>query len=155
MRKPTITVAVTLALLFFLIIPNCYSASRKDVLVVGMATSDLISLDPAKAFEFSGVGIINQVYDKLLDFPAGRFDKPELSLAESWKVSDDGKVWTFKLREGVKFHSGNEVTAEDVVAEERRKAEVSQPQPEPQQQREPVSAKESDLPKDKLGETQA
>ena len=115
MKKPIFTVFLVFALLVFLTGSGAFAAGRKDVLVLGMATSDLISLDPAKAFEFSGVGIINQVYDKLLDFPAGRFDTPELSLAESWKVSGDGMVWTFKLKEGIKFHSGNEVTAEDAA----------------------------------------
>ena len=115
MKKPVISIIVAIALMVFAAGPNAFAVERTDVLVVGMATSDLISLDPAKAFEFSGVGIINQVYDKLLDFPAGKFDKAELSLAESWNVSDDGTKWTFKLKEGVKFHSGNEVTAEDVV----------------------------------------
>ena len=47
------------------------------------------------------------------------------------------------------------VTAADVVAEERRQARDSQPQPEPQEQEDLVTAKETDLPKDKLGETQA
>ena len=115
MKKPIFTIFLVFALIVFFSGTGAFAASRKDVLVLGMATSDIISLDPAKAFEFSGVGIINQVYDKLLDFPAGRFDKPELSLAESWKVSDDGIVWKFKLKEGIKFHSGNEVTAEDAA----------------------------------------
>ncbi|MCG6946751.1 MAG: ATP-dependent zinc metalloprotease FtsH [Deltaproteobacteria bacterium] len=47
------------------------------------------------------------------------------------------------------------VTAEDAVAEERRQAGGSQPQPESQGKRDPITAKETDLPKDKLGETQA
>jgi len=47
------------------------------------------------------------------------------------------------------------VTAEDVVAAERAQTGISQPQPEPQGKRDPVTVKESDLPKDKLGETQA
>jgi peptide/nickel transport system substrate-binding protein len=115
MKKLVLGVAVALLLFGLGLTPGADAAERKDVLVIGMATSDIISLDPAKAFEFSGVGIINQLYDKLLDFPAGRFDKPELSLAESWKVSDDGIVWKFKLKEGIKFHSGNEVTAEDAA----------------------------------------
>ena len=88
MSKPTMFVTAVLVLIALAFTPGVDAVERKDVLVIGMATSDIISLDPAKAFEFSGVGIINQVYDKLLDFPAGRFDKPELSLAESWKVSD-------------------------------------------------------------------
>jgi hypothetical protein len=75
-------------------------AGKKDVLVIGMPISDIISLDPAKAFEFSGVGIEVQMYDRLLDFPAGKFDIPEMSLAESVKVSDDGRTFTFKLKEG-------------------------------------------------------
>lgn len=37
-------------------------------------------------------------------------------LAESWTPADSGRVWTFKLRPGVKFHSGRELVADDVVA---------------------------------------
>ena len=36
-------------------------------------------------------------------------------LAESWEVSDDGLVWTFKIREGVTFHDGTPLTAEEVA----------------------------------------
>ncbi|HYL81117.1 MAG TPA: ABC transporter substrate-binding protein, partial [Candidatus Acidoferrum sp.] len=89
--------------------------SRSEVLVIGMAMGEVTSLDPARGFEVTGTGIMAQVYDRLLDFPAGKVDKPELSLAESWKVSADGLVWTFNLRKDVKFHSGNPLTAEDVV----------------------------------------
>ena len=46
--------------------------------------------------------------------------QPDLTLkpvlAESWTHNDDGTVWTFKLRRGVKFHNGQEMTADDVVA---------------------------------------
>src|SRR5215469_5189213 len=37
-------------------------------------------------------------------------------LAESWSPNKDGTVWTFKIRKGVKFHNGKEMTADDVVA---------------------------------------
>ena len=46
-------------------------------------------------------------------------------LAESYTVSDDGMVYTIKLREGVKFHNGDEMTADDVVASMNRWLEVS------------------------------
>jgi len=92
-----------------------WAQSRADVLVIGMATGEVISLDPARGFEGPGQGVMTQIYDRLLDFPAGSFEKPEPSLAESWTVSADALVWTFNLRKDVKFHSGNPLTADDVV----------------------------------------
>lgn len=46
-------------------------------------------------------------------------------LAESWEISDDGLVYTFQLKRGVKFHNGDEMTAEDVVASVKRFLEVT------------------------------
>jgi len=83
-RKFLVSVVAVLMLLSLGFAPTAGAAGRQDVLVIGMAISDIISLDPAKAFEFSGVGIDAQIYDRLLDFPAGKFDKPEFSLAESY-----------------------------------------------------------------------
>ena len=71
------------------------------------------TLDPAKATDIYSVTIIQQIFDGLLTF-----DK-ELNLvpaiARSWKISRDGKTYTFFLKRGVRFHNGREVTAEDFV----------------------------------------
>ena len=67
-KKLIFGVAVAFVLFGLGLTPEADAAERKDVLVIGMATSDIISLDPAKAFEFSGVGIDAQIYDRLLDF---------------------------------------------------------------------------------------
>ena len=42
--------------------------------------------------------------------------KPQPQMVESWNTSSDGKTWTFVLRDGLKFHDGNPVTGDDVVA---------------------------------------
>ncbi|HMA15251.1 MAG: ABC transporter substrate-binding protein [Bacteroidota bacterium] len=46
--------------------------------------------------------------------------EPVPSLAESWSASPDAKVWTFKIRKGVQFHNGKELTVDDVVATLKR-----------------------------------
>ena len=72
------------------------------------------AIDPVTIADAGGPVLLQQVAEFLC------VDGPDLvlkpSLAESWKPDDTGTVWTFKLRKGVKFHSGGEMKAEDVVA---------------------------------------
>ncbi|WP_435064938.1 ABC transporter substrate-binding protein [Halobaculum sp. EA56] len=70
------------------------------------------TLDPVNA-KGSGAGY-NQYQESLMTFPNG--DLPPVgSLAKDYQVSDDGITYTFTLREGVTFHDGQELTAEDFV----------------------------------------
>ena len=87
-----------------------------NMLVIAHRIDDVTTIDPAESFEFAGSDISRNVYGRLvnldpLDLDAGY--KPDL--AESWEVSEDGKTITFTMREGVKFHSGNPVRAEDAA----------------------------------------
>ena len=56
----------------------------------------------------------NNVWEGLTAYGKDFTAAPEL--AESWSSSDDGKVWTFNLRQGVLFHNSKEMTSEDVIA---------------------------------------
>lgn len=86
--------------------------SGGGTLVVG-TTSDPDTLFPWKATQFQAVHLLQNVYGTLTGFD----DELEVvpALAESWDVSDDGLTMTFHLRDGVTFHDGSELDAEDVV----------------------------------------
>ncbi len=92
----------------------------KDVLVVADKIDDLISLDPAEMFEFSAYDYAQNVYDRLITFDPRNFGPLKPGVAESWSLADDGVTYTFKIRKGLKFHSGNPITAHDVVYSLRR-----------------------------------
>lgn len=74
---------------------------------------DVSTLDPAIGYDWQNWSMIKSLFDGLMDYEPGTTQlRPEL--AESYEISEDGTVFTFKLREGVKFHNGRELTAEDV-----------------------------------------
>src|SRR6195952_3533526 len=74
---------------------------------------DIATLDPAIGYDWQNWSMINAMFSRLVDYTPGTTElKP--SLAESYDVSSDGKTYTFKLRPGVKFTNGREVTAADV-----------------------------------------
>lgn len=74
---------------------------------------DVATLDPAIGYDWQNWSMIKSLFDGLMDYVPGTTElRP--GLAESYEVSDDGMVFTFKLRPGVKFHNGREMTAEDV-----------------------------------------
>ncbi len=75
--------------------------------------NDPAGLDPARITDLYAVTIDNQIFDSLVEFDAHLNVMP--ALAQSWSASRDGLVWTFNLRQGVKFHNGREMTADDVV----------------------------------------
>jgi peptide/nickel transport system substrate-binding protein len=73
------------------------------------------TLDPALAYETAGGEIIQNVYETLVFYDGEATDKFVPRLAESWEISPDGTVYTFKIRSGVKFHDGADLTASDVA----------------------------------------
>lgn len=98
------------------IAPAAHAETPADVLVVAHTINDIITLDPAQAFEFAGNDVNRNNYDRLVDFDPMDLDAGfQPSLAESWEMSEDGTAMTFTMREGVTFHSGNPVRAEDAA----------------------------------------
>ncbi|MFL5018224.1 MAG: ABC transporter substrate-binding protein [Rhizobium sp.] len=95
--------------------PSAFAETPKDTLVEGLAIDDIITMDPGEAFELSTAEITSNSYSLLVRLDLNDTSKVKGDLAESWNVSDDGLTYTFKLKPGLKFASGNPITAEDVA----------------------------------------
>jgi peptide/nickel transport system substrate-binding protein/oligopeptide transport system substrate-binding protein len=71
------------------------------------------TLDPVMVTDIYAVTVANEIFDGLVQFDGDLNVLP--ALAQSWEGSRDGLTWTFRLREGVKFHNGRVVTIQDVI----------------------------------------
>ncbi len=93
------------------------SAGREGVRAGGVYRrplgNDPETLDPARISDIYSRSVSQQIFDGLAQFDQTLTIVP--ALAEFWRSSRDGTAWTFNLRNGVKFHHGREVTADDVV----------------------------------------
>jgi peptide/nickel transport system substrate-binding protein len=87
----------------------------KDTVVMAKQIDDIVSLDPAEAYELSGAEVIGNVYDRLIDYDPDAPGKLKPGLASSWKADADGKTFTFVLRDNAKFSTGKPVTAADAA----------------------------------------
>ncbi len=96
--------------------PAGEAVTRANTLIFAADMTDIITLDPAVAYEFGGILPVGNMYETLLSFPPGETELQPV-LAESWDVSQEGDMWklTFRLNPNAKFASGAPVTAEDVV----------------------------------------
>lgn len=88
-------------------------------------TQDLDSLDPHKAVAAGTKEVLFNIYEGLVKL--NQDGNLVLAVADSYDISPDGLVYTFTLREGVKFHNGQPVTAEDIVYSIKRSAGMLEP----------------------------
>lgn len=113
---------LTTLLLMFLVL-SVFAAGQKEAASTTSVKKDSVTLvvagNPYRFYALSPKGcggddnlVLSNVYDCLLCLEADGSLSP--ALAESYEVSSDGITYTFKLRKGVKFQNGTEMTAEDV-----------------------------------------
>lgn len=84
---------------------------RKDNVFRYPIVTKPTTMDPGLVQDGDTIDVIQQVYEGLVGW--GEDNKPTAKLAESWEIKDGGKTYVFKIRKGVKFSNGREVTAED------------------------------------------
>ncbi len=73
-----------------------------------------LTLDPAIANDLGSAMVLENVYETLFGYERGALGEVIPLLATGYEVSDDQLTWTFTLREGVAFHSGNSLSCRDV-----------------------------------------
>ena len=119
MNKRIIALLLAMAMLLTCLV-GCGNAGEGEgdvgkTVVIGYA-SDLKTLDPAYMYEVFGNMYSYAAYDMLFRFEKDDTTKPIPSLVtDTWTLDTNGMVYTFPLREDVKFSSGNQLTAKDVV----------------------------------------
>lgn len=91
-----------------------------DTLIQAWQIDDVISLDPAEVFEFTASEVLGNSYQPLVGYDVNDVSDIFGVIAESWEVSEDGRTFTFTIRPGMTFASGNPITAADPVYSLRR-----------------------------------
>ena len=104
---------------YFLFIPIGFAGSQMKI---GLS-ADVVMLDPQLAQSGPDWTPAALIWNRLVEYDNTMMD-PIPSIAESWTVSKDGKVWTFKIRKGITFHSGRDLTSSDVVYSFKRGFEI-------------------------------
>jgi len=123
MRKAAVLTVVVLAALAGAAARG--EAPRPGGTLRAVFSADPPTLDPAQATDTTSSAVIRQVFDGLLELDETLTPVP--ALARSVRVSPDGRVYTFALRPGVRFHNGRELRAADVKYSFERAAKGKRP----------------------------
>lgn len=108
MKKLFVSLAVCAAM-----VAGASQAMAEDKeLVIGIA-KEPAKLNPVLIPGVFGEAVAGNVFDTLVSFKESA-STPAPALAESWEITEDGKLYTFNLRKGVTFHNGMPFTAADV-----------------------------------------
>ncbi|MGV3487782.1 MAG: ABC transporter substrate-binding protein [Tuberibacillus sp.] len=130
--KRFISITALLVLAFSLILSGCSSSSNSGggssqssgKAVKGGAieidvSSDFSHLDPAMCYDFGCYEVVPQFYNRLVTYASDSTDIVG-DAAESFNISDDGLTYTFKLKKGLKFWNGTDMTAQSFIDEFKR-----------------------------------
>jgi ABC-type transport system substrate-binding protein len=103
------------------------AAPRRGGTLTSATFGDLRSLDPANISDGLAPQLVQHLFAGLVDYDGEGKLQPEL--AERYTLSEDGSTYRFVLREGVRFHDGEELTAFDVKRSVERALSPSSPNP--------------------------
>lgn len=121
----TVLIAVLLVTGTMLFKSGTMRSTDSNRIVIGRM-NDALSLDPAITSDAESFQVTANIYDTLVITETnGSVIKP--GLAESWKVSEDGLTWSFKIRKNIRFHDGSKLDAHVVAFNFQRWMDPSSP----------------------------
>ncbi|MBR5960671.1 MAG: ABC transporter substrate-binding protein [Clostridia bacterium] len=103
-----------LLMITFLPINPVFAETLGRQFTIGIQSTKTLSIRPFEAVERDMLSVYNAVYESLVFIDDDYM--PQGLLAESWEQSNNGKVWTFTLRNDIRFSDGTPITAYDVVS---------------------------------------
>ena len=120
-KWPTIASGVALSVLALssAVTPQAFAAGKT---ITAVMHSDLRVIDPGLTVAYITRDHGYMVYDTLVATDSSFKVQPQIA---DWKISDDKLTYTFTLRDGLKWHDGKPVTAEDCVASLKRWARTT------------------------------
>ena len=110
LTKLALAVGIILALAFS--VKSASIEPKRGGTITLAISKDMALMNPLVSTSSTEARIRELMFEPLLGMDARGKLRP--NLADSWEVSKDGKVYTFRLRRGVRFHDGKEMTAADV-----------------------------------------
>src|SRR5713101_8655461 len=115
------TVLAFVALIGSLIAPapaagQATETPRRGGVLLAAIGADAPSLDAHQESTFATIELVAPLYSTLLQIDPLSYPKIIGDVATEWKISPDGLTYTFKLRQGIRFHDGSTLTAADVKA---------------------------------------
>ena len=107
------------------------SSAHKDTVILGTTDAVQTTIDPADAYDYFGINMINNLGAPLVDFAPGTTDTSasalQPALATKWSVSPDGLTYTFILRSGLKYDDGTPFNSTDVAFSINRGMAINDP----------------------------
>ncbi|HEY8286955.1 MAG TPA: ABC transporter substrate-binding protein [Chloroflexota bacterium] len=116
----TVATAATLLTSCLVLRPAQPARADSTTLLVAADIQDGRTMDPGRSYEFTASAMQSNCYDTLITYKGNDTIHPVPDLAVSLPTVSGGKVYTFHLRQNVRFASGNPMTAADVVFSYRR-----------------------------------
>ncbi|KIP14275.1 bacterial extracellular solute-binding s, 5 Middle family protein [Burkholderia sp. MSHR3999] len=114
-RTSTLAALAAASVLAAAALPAACAATPKDLFVMATLLDEFTTLDPGEVYELVPEEYVANTYDRLVRVDLRDPSKFNGDVAQSWTVSPDGQTFTFRLRPGLRFHSGNPLTADDVA----------------------------------------